>query len=297
MSNIQPEEAQVARRPGTILLVAGAVVLAALLWFGGPFLRTFRPLPQPAKPSGHVLDWSSAGWAHLGVNGERCHLTNNLWNANPANPVEQEIFTEDLDGTQAFGWRWRAPWQTAAHTAPQIVAYPELICGHKPWDPPMGALPGFPLHPGAAAITADFKIHLKATGTYNMAFSLWVVSSLPARPETIRNEIMIWNANGGQRPSGERRGTMTVQGIDYEVWINPNQTDASGTNPNTWTYIAFVAQQPVLEGPLRISSFVDYLVQQRIVAPDHYLTGIELGNEVAEGSGMAEIQNFAIRVQ
>jgi hypothetical protein len=276
------------------VLFAAVVLTPGLLWVGWPVLRSLRPLPPLPRPLGREVAWSATEWSHLPADGERCTLANNVWNKSAAGRnLEQEVFVEDLDGQRTLGWRWRSPWQVW----PAIAAYPEMICGNKPWDEPFGAYDGLPFHPGDKRLTANYSIRLQATGTYNMAFELWGVSALPGSPNNIRTEIMIWIANSGQRPSGIRRASVEVGGVVYDTYINPHQHDASGANPNEWTYVAFVARTPVLQGPLNISAFLDTLGPLKILTPDLWITDVELGNEVTEGTGIAEVQGFGLRME
>lgn len=127
-----------------------------------------------------------------------------------------------------------------------------------------------------------------------MVFTLWAVSKLPASKATISHEIMIWNANSGQTPAGKRRGTLDVMGTTYDAYVEENHKDNSGANANVWTYVAFVSRRPVLNGPLDISAFTDYLLEQGILSRNHYLTSLELGNEVCQGTGIVEIKNFSV---
>jgi len=270
-----------------------ASLAPALLWFGGLYLYSLRPLPPLPQPTGHEIAWTGAEWSHLAADGERCILANNIWNKNAAGRnFEQQVFEENLNGKTALGWRWRSPWQMW----PAIAAYPELICGNKPWDQPIGTFEGLPFHPGATRIAANYNIRLQATGTYNLAFSLWAVSALPPSPQNIKCEIMIWIANGGQHPSGIRRGSVDVDGVVYDTYINEYQHDASGANQNEWTYVAVVARTLVLNGPLNISALLDTLTPLHILTPDLWITDVELGNEVTEGVGIAEIQGFALQL-
>jgi len=275
-------------------VLIGVAIGPWLLWFGGAMLYSLRPLPPLPQPSGRKTAWSTAQWSHIPADGERCILADNVWNKDAAGRgLEQEVFVEDVDGQRAVGWRWRSPWQIW----PSIAAYPEMICGNKPWDEPIGAYAGLPFHPGERRLTADYDIRLKAVGTYNMAFSLWAVTALPPSPATIRCEVMIWIADSRQTPSGTLRGTLNVQGVPYDIYINEHQHDISGANKNEWTYVAFVAHTAVLHGPLEIGAFTDELQKRNILTRDLWITDVELGNEVAEGAGIAEIQNFALRLE
>jgi hypothetical protein len=276
----------------------GAIVLAVLLtpgtcWFGFRFAYTLRPLGPLPRFTGQVEQASSKDWAHIYDAESRCVLQNNVWNK-PAGGrgFEQEVFLGTDEGNRVVGWRWRSPWQLL----PRVVSQPELVCGDKPWDEPQHLNTSFPLAAGSRRITADFDIKLHGSGTYNMAFSLWAVSALPVSRSVISHEIMIWNANSGQPSAGTRSGTLDVAGTTYDVYVEKNHKDASGSTFKTWTYVAFIARRNVLMGPLDLSVFVDWLLEHELLSRNHYLTSVELGDEVCQGTGIAEIQNFSIKV-
>jgi len=263
------------------------------LWFLGVWLYTFRPLPPLPQPSGRVTTFTATEWTHLSADAERCFLVNNTWNRQASGAhFAQEVFDENVAGKRTLGWRWRSPWQMV----PAIVSYPEMICGNKPWDEPLGAYPGLPFHPGDRRITADYNIRLQATGVYNLAFSMWGLSNLPSSPANIHCEVMIWIANSELKPAGTRRGTIVVQGTRYGVYINEHQRDKSGLINHDWIYVAYVAHRQMLNGPLDVNAFIEDLQQRKILTPDLWLTDLELGNEVSQGSGITEIQDFAIHL-
>jgi len=58
-----------------------------------------------------------------------------------------------------------------------------------------------------------------------------------------------------------------------------------------------VSDKPILHGPLDVGAIIDYLVQTRLLSRDVYVTCLELGNEVASGSGKTEVRNYAVRVE
>ena len=267
------------------LFLFALIALLAFRW------RSASELPSA---SGTIQQMSSQDWARIVIPETGCSLVNNVWNKGAAGTgFEQQIFSEALDGNNVYGWRWRAPW----HLVTRVVSQPQLVCGDKPWDEPLHLNSQFPFRAGSKKLTANFDARLDASGTYNMAFSLWAVSAMPASRSVITHEIMIWNANDGQKPGGAKRDSITVNGNVYDVYVEQNHSDNSGKNTNHWTYVAFVARKPVLSGQLRIDAFVDYLLQRGILSHDHYLTSLEFGNEVSEGSGIVEIRKFSLSFQ
>lgn len=271
-------------------LLVACVLIAFILVAGFVTLRWIRRGPMI---SGRVLAQSSSDWDTIPFGNGECAVINNTWNRAAAGKgFEQSVFVEDVSGQQAVGWRWHAPW----HLLPRVVSQPQIVCGNKPWDPKTRPDDGFPFRAGTKRLTADFDVRLRARGIYNMAFSLWGVSAIPASRNNITHEIMIWTAHSRQSPAGRPVDSMAVNGITYDVYIEPHQMDASGQNANTWTYVAFVPATPVLRGPLEISAFLEYLLRHGTLSADHYLTSVEFGNEVSEGTGLTEIRDFAITV-
>ena len=105
---------------------------------------------------------------------------------------------------------------------------------------------------------------------------------------------MIWIANHGGHPAGTKRGTLVVSGVNFDVYVNPNQSDNSGANGNLWTYVAFVAQTPLLQGQLDLNTMTDYLLKQGIMTKPTFLTSLELGTEISGGEGKAEILDYTV---
>lgn len=263
----------------------------ALIALGLFYWRTSEALPQLSGTAQHI---ASRDWTRIVVPENSCSLINNVWNkAAAGSGFEQQIFSEALDGKSVYGWRWRAPW----HLVTRVVSQPQLVCGDKPWDEPLRLNSQFPFRAGSKKLTANFDARVDATGTYNMAFTVWAVSALPASRNAITHEIMIWNANSGQSPGGTKRDSITVGDNIYDVYVEENHADNSGQNANHWTYVAFVSSKPLLSGHLEISAFVDYLLQRGILTGKHYLTSLEFGNEICEGSGIVEIRDFSLLFQ
>jgi hypothetical protein len=242
--------------------------------------------------SGTLIEDNSNDWGQIRYNGNY-RLVNNVWNKGAATGgYAQRIFRETLNGGEAIGWQWFWP---AGST--NVVAYPEVAYGDKPWDAVSGTVTPFPVRAGSVDITADFDILLNASGVYNMAFSIWGISNTSDPYNSITHEIMIWNVNHGMNPSGSLYDTMSVGGVNFDVYVSYNQGDASGGSSSVWTYVAFVRDSgDILSGPLDLSAFIDYLVSEGIMTTSHYITSVELGNEVVGGTGTAEIEHYAVTV-
>ena len=168
------------------------------------------------------------------------------------------------------------------------------------WRQTIGSRPpGFglnsPSQAGSRKLTVRFNIRLTATGTYTMAFSMWGISQHTNNPKgSITHELMVWIANRGGHPAGTKHGTLLASGVNFDVYVNPHQSDNSGANGNRWTYVAFVAQTPVLKGQLDLSAMTDYLLKEGLMTNPTFLTSLELGTEISGGEGKAEILDYTI---
>lgn len=260
----------------------------AVVWFVVSNFDAVRPLPPFPEPSGAIAKATSQDWGRIALD-NGCVLVNNVWNKGVAGPeFSQEIFVEAGSNP---GWRWRSPWRIV----PRVVSQPQMACGDKPWDEPHRLIPEFPFQVGSRRLAADFDVRMRASGIYNLAFTMWAVRSLPVTRDNISHEIMIWNTASRQAPAGRHHGTVKIQNIDYDVYVEQGHKDDSGANTNTWMYVAFLARTPDLQGTLAFSAFTDYLVEQKLLRPDAYITSLELGSEVSRGVGIVEIPKFALR--
>jgi len=227
-------------------------------------------------------------------------LINNQWNkrANPKRVTPyQDVFRAAGPRGPVFGWRWS--W------APQnvmVVSFPEVVHGTKPWDVPEGqAFPAderFPFPAGSRKVTARFDVTQEITGTYDLAFEFWAVTDLAHPLRTISHEIMIWTDHAGPlQPAGEPAGSVVVDGVRFDAFLLATQTDMSGSAPNRWTFVTFVAEKPLRKGELTLSAFLDWCLAQKLLDRSAFITSVELGNEVVSGSGYTVLNDYAVTVQ
>jgi len=241
--------------------------------------------------SGKITAETAEAWGVLEYQG-RYRVINNVWNKGAATAsYKQTVFLETIDGKSGLGWRWNWP------DGRTVVAYPEVVCGDKPWDPPSPIKNQFPFQVRSKRVAADFDLTINATGVYNLAFTLWLISD-PANPRgSITHEIMIWTANHGGTPAGIKRAAAYIHGASFDLYVNPNQTDNSGANRNTWTYIALAAQRPLLKGSLDIRACLDHLLETGLISTNSFVASLELGTEVSGGIGSVEVRDYSINIR
>ena len=225
--------------------------------------------------------------------GDRYRIFNNGWNVKAnTGPHRQKVFVKEANGKLVFGWVWK--WFGGGT---EVASYPEIQVGHSPWVGEVAADSGFPFRVGSKKVVVDFDISMRASGSYDLAFEFWTVTSPVVEKRGIAHEVMIWLAMNRLGPAGTLVATATIGGNKFNVFFSNTHGDASGANSNTWTIISLVADQPILHGPLDIGAIIDYLVQIRLLSTNVYVACLELGNEVASGSGKTEVRNYAVRVE
>lgn len=264
----------------------GLVILLALA------LGCVTPRARIPHDDGTVLAQTQERFGHLPVP-PGCVLENNVWNDGAARGKRfQRVYEANREGRPVFGWEWR--WVSNG----AVVAYPEVICGAKPWGPEPTSAAGFPFQVQSSRdATVDFDVQMDATGTYNLAFSMWAVSALPARKETITHEIMLHAKPFPFPPPGHRIEPLTVDGVTWDVYVKERHGDDSGHETNKWTYVAFAAREWVLRGPLHLTPFLAHLVEHRVLPRDAWIASLELGNEVVSGEGWVRVDGFGFTVR
>ena len=212
---------------------------------------------------------------------------NNVWNKGDIVDYEQCLLKRIVGGKTQYGWRWRWPAEGG------VKAYPEVVYGYKPWNPPT-TTPDLPRQISSInQIQVNYAVELTVSGTYNLAFTMWVTSINPPTPETITHEIMIWvDRTFEPQPSEFQVAAVTIDGVTYDLYIKSDFPTTSVGHK----YIAFASHQDQLSGTLNFEKFLTYLTDHDHLPTDHYVTSVELGNEVAEGTGELWLRNLQINV-
>lgn len=235
-------------------------------------------------------------------------LSNNTWNAAAAGTQAwaQCLQSRTVDGGPVqHGWRWSWP-----VTGGALYAYPELVVGAKPWEGGPGNDTRFPIRvASASALNLNFSVETQASGSRNLAASIWLISTpqvaAPPVYSDIKAEVMIWTdytddmvADHG---STTKRGEFTdAHGLQWEIWADEHWGDASGGASNQWIYVAYILKS----SQRRSSADIDVLAILRhaaasprnLIDPAWYVADVELGNELVSGQGETWLTGFSLTV-
>lgn len=225
-------------------------------------------------------------------------IENNTWGKDQLGKKDLTDYSQYLflgrkneTGEQTYGWSWRWPLYDG-----HVKAYPEIKYGWKPWSA-TPLTPGFPKKiDSITELTADFDITIEASGKYNLAFDLWLVSEAIPKPENITYEIMVWvdNLNWATMDVDaeelQELGGIQIGNQDYSFY-------KGNVNSGGWSYYAFVKKQSQLKGALDLNAFLVYLVDNGYVSGNDYLASIELGNELLHGEGTTTVHAYSLIIK
>ena len=182
-------------------------------------------------------------------------------------------------------WAWPNVFKSS------IYAYPEVIFGYKPWDQGSRHARLF----GAKSIscatsTANFDLAISgSTAGFNVALELWLTDSHGGGPSDITTEVMIWLHSGDLTPAGTPVGRFESPNYSATVWVQDGMGDSSGSDPAQWRYIALAPDHDYLSGTIDVREVLHALRKMGLVDGDDFAAGVELGAEVAEGSGALSV--------
>lgn len=209
-------------------------------------------------------------------------LENNVWGKGVITNYLQCIFYKDIKDQVEFGWEWTWP-----SSGSNVKSYPEIIFGHKPWSS-TSTTPSLPLKiSDVQSIILTLDYDLVASGSYNLAFDIWITSTNEPSENNISREIMIWLTNNELMPAGEKIETVNINEVNYDLYQH--------TFPG-WEYLTFLAHEPLTNTSIRLEQFLNTLIDFQLLSESEFLASIEFGNEIVDGSGNLIIKQYEISV-
>jgi len=256
--------------------------------------------PSPASGAVALVQALGCG-ANLSLNtagGRR--LVNNTWNqaAAGSRAWSQCLQQRGSGSTLQLGWTWRWP-----DDGTQVFAYPEIVIGAKPWDAGPGNDARFPRRVADTHhLAVSYDVQTTRSGNSNLALSIWLIRTpqVAAVPviDDITTEIMVWTdysaamvSNDG---STQKRGEISVGGRVWEVWAAESWGDASNGTSHRWTFVTYVAKTTGTTVSVDAKAFLDDAVARGLASADHYVASVELGNEIASGSGSTWVRALSV---
>jgi hypothetical protein len=226
-------------------------------------------------------------------------LFNNVWNSSAAGSFSWSecLVQRRVGNTTQYGWNW--VWPDPGTT---VYAFPEIGVGSSAWSNGPHGDTRFPVKISSMdRMTIAYSIETTATGSRNLAAEMWITSvPTPApNPLVITTEFMIWSETvpSNRTPSGTKRGTVTIDGTTWEIWVLDNLTTTVDAGTFQSNYVAYRA----INSSPRISYDAKKILADAInrgyVNQDHYISDVQLGNEIMAGSGTTWVTEFSVTIQ
>ena len=227
----------------------------------------------------------SGEWARISL-GEYL-VENNTWNTKAVQPGfawRQTVFADPATG--AMGWRWDFSGQDGV-----TKSYPEIICGKKAFGAYTSTTPRLPVPLARARFRLEYDYAAKATGTYNTSTDITFTDSALAGEKNVRAKLMIWFDHQNMPFFNPARVTRAViAGRPHRVFIDHNHDDADGK----WIYIALLPDDLPARGELDLTEYFTYLRSIGELKPEWFLASIEIGSEIASGTGEVTFRRFVV---
>ena len=215
-------------------------------------------------------------------------VENNTWNVKAVRPGfawRQSVFADPSTG--AMGWRWDYSGQNG-----DIKCFPEIIFGKKAFDGYASTTPRLPAPLAGARCRLEYDYAAKATGTYNTSTDITFTDSALAGEKNIRAKLMIWFDHQNMpffNPALVTRAI--IAGRPHRVFIDRNHDEAGGK----WIYIAMLPDDLPARGELDLTDYFAGLLHDGVLKPDWFLSSVEIGSEIANGSGEITFRRFVVR--
>lgn len=211
-------------------------------------------------------------------------IMNNLWGESKVKKGIVSLCT--FSKGDKFGWKWQSP-----NNAKGVIGFPSIKIGGGPWQNSTEKINDFPVPLDSIkslAVDYETEIYTKYK-TYNLAFDIWLNSTIPAVQENITTEIMVWEDYYDFNSYGKKIDELNTPFGIYNVMSGYLKNDKFNQN---WQYYAFVRQVPRQSGQVDIKYLLDYLVENKMVQPSDFATSVEFGNEFGDSSGFTLVKKF-----
>ncbi len=212
-------------------------------------------------------------------------LKNNLWGKSKLKEGSTPELCSFKKG-EYYGWKWQLP-----NNAGGVIGYPALQIGRNPFENGNEETTGFPVMVKdikSLKVSYDVETHVKHK-KYNLAFDLWLTDAKDYKLENIQTEIMIWEDYFDFTSYGKKQETIITPFGTYDVLAGHLENPKFSQD---WQYIAFVRKTTTQKADIDLAFFLNYLVENKMIASTHYFTSIEFGNEIGNSSGITMVRKF-----
>lgn len=187
---------------------------------------------------------------------------------------------------------WGTDWTWSGGEPSQVKSFASVVLGwHWGWVIP-AATTGLPIQLSAGNnVTCGWTFAVDGDGTMNVAYDLWLHNtSNPDYATEPTDEVMIWLHRGG--------GAGPIGGvIDPGAAVAGSAWDLHQGVVSSWNVYSYVRHDNTTSATFDLMEFLNDLVDRNLLQTSKYLTSIEAGTEVFNGSGQLDTSAYYCTIQ
>ncbi|MCV3764245.1 GH12 family glycosyl hydrolase domain-containing protein [Rhizobium sp. TRM95796] len=224
-------------------------------------------------------------------------VSNNVWNKGDLQSgvdYRQTVTYDpsDLSRDITFAWNWPS-------SSDDVLAYPELIVGYKPWDASLTPAQRPDSLSSRISDVKNFVLSHDITidgqpRNFNVAYDLWLTDKELGGSQTITTELMVWaHAYEFDIDPASVVGHYVNRGVDYTI-VTYGDFQA-GENDQTWRYIALIPDKDALRASIDMRDVLTELIGHGLVKESDFVSGYEIGAEIVRGKGRVTLDSVEHR--
>ncbi len=249
--------------------------LSAAGWLAAALLTLAAAAPghaQSCTPSGN--------YDTIYPSGSIFYISNNPY-GDEGSTTNGSCVTE-ISSSGANTVSWYAQWTQSESDNYEVYAYPEVAF---PGGSVSSGLPVQLSNISSIPSTWSYVLQSSNADGFDVAYDIWADEYSNGSATPI--EIMIWtNAAFGQ--DGTDVGTFTSGGLTFTLY-QTLPADYSWTNHPVYS---FCSQTQVSSENLNLNAFLQYLTSKGYFPSSYYLTGVDAGIEIRNGTGSLKTTNY-----
>jgi len=215
------------------------------------------------------------------------YLFNNLWGANTG--TGEQCIWNVASNSSSIDWSTKWNWSGRF----QVKSYDSVVLGWHWQKQSTTYLTGLPMQLSSnQPVQTNWTYTITQIGsntTFNIAYDLWLHTIPNPNSDSPSDEVMLWlYKQGSIHPVGSPVATANVGGASWTLW----EGSRSG-----WGVHTFVrSTNTTAPQSLNLRDFLNYLVSNRGLSSNKYLTGVDAGSEVWLGSAELDTSSYSTDV-
>jgi hypothetical protein len=223
------------------------------------------------------------------------YIENNVWDTSvrgkgytlsgtytPSNLTSGLSYSWNFGALPADGYYW-------------VHAFPDVGFGQDAWTKSTFA-EGKPFPLSLAALDkyrVNYDVDFGGTKAgYNVALEMYLTSTPQGGAGSITNEVMVWLHTGGWTPAGGPVGTFSDSTYSGKIYSYP--VNESGLH---FEYTAVLSTADDPSGTIDLKAIMQKLKALGIIKGTEYISNIQLGAEIAAGSGYLDVNKLQLDIQ